>query len=341
MTVKAIGLLSGGLDSTIAVKFMKEMGIDIIAVNFSSPFCTCTQKSAGCKSQAAKVADEFGVPIKSYFLGEAYLDIIRNPKHGYGSQINPCLDCRIMMFSRTKEIMKELGASFIFTGEVLGQRPMSQRRDAMTKIDKEAGIDGLILRPLSAHHFEPTIAEINGWVDREKLLDFSGRSRKPQMELADTLEILEYQCASGGCLLTDEHFAKRLRDLFDHDKDVTLKDAKLLRYGRQFRISENCKAIVGRDEDENKKIGMYMAKHDLLLLPDETSGPTTLLKTSGAELSQEDVFKAALISAYYFKKVPVGEKVPFLVNSLDPDYKGEKKISSDKETEENIHQNLI
>ncbi|MBF0273916.1 MAG: hypothetical protein HQK84_01655 [Nitrospinae bacterium] len=311
MSVRAIGLLSGGLDSTIAVKFMKEMGIDVIAVNFFSPFCTCTHKSSGCKSQAVKVAEEFDIPIKTYFQGEEYLKMIQNPKFGYGSQMNPCVDCRIMMFARTKEIMGELDAKFIFTGEVLGQRPMSQRKDSINKIDREAGVKGLVLRPLSAKHFNPTIPEKEGWVDREKLLDISGRSRKPQMELANELEIIEYQCASGGCLLTDKFFSNRLRDLFEYKKDVTLKDARLLKLGRQFRLSDNCKAIIGRDESENNSIEKYQEENDLLLFPENTKGPVTLLKLNNSTGNEESIKVAATFAAHYCKKIEGTEKVVF------------------------------
>jgi tRNA-uridine 2-sulfurtransferase len=189
---KAIALLSGGLDSTLAVKVLLDQGVEVEALNFTSPFCTCTGKNAGCKSEAVRVAEEFKIPIKVMHKGAEYLEILRNPKHGYGKGMNPCIDCRIYLLRKAKEYMQESGADFVFTGEVLGQRPMSQRRDTLNVIERESGLKGLLLRPLSAKHFEPTIPEIEGWVDREKLLSIHGRSRKEQMDLAAELDVKNY-----------------------------------------------------------------------------------------------------------------------------------------------------
>ena len=184
MKRKALALLSGGLDSTLAVKMMLDMGIEVEALNFTSPFCTCTGKNSGCKSEAVRVAQEFDIPIKVIHKGLDYLEIVRNPKHGYGKGVNPCVDCRIYLLQKAKEYMLECGADFVITGEVLGQRPMSQRRDSMRVIERESGLEGLLLRPLSAHHLEPTIPEQEGWVDRERLLAIKRRSRKEQIQQA-------------------------------------------------------------------------------------------------------------------------------------------------------------
>ncbi len=207
MGSKAIGLLSGGLDSTLAVKIIIEQGIEVIALNFMSPFCACTAKSAGCKSEAMKVSKAFGIQIKPVFLGEEYLEMIKNPKHGYGRALNPCVDCRIMMFKKAGQFMKESGASFVFTGEVLGQRPMSQRKDTMRIIEKESGLEGLIVRPLCARLLPETIPEKEGIVDRNQLLRIQGRSRKEQIKMAENLQIQDYPCSAGGCLLTEKGFA--------------------------------------------------------------------------------------------------------------------------------------
>ena len=266
MNRKAIGLLSGGLDSTIAVGLMVDLGIEVIALNFTSPFCTCTSKNAGCKNQAVKVSEKFNIKIKSVYMGQEYINMVANPKYGYGRNLNPCLDCRIMMFKKAKEAMMEEGASFVFTGEVLGQRPMSQRRDAMNIIERDSGLKGLILRPLSAKHFDPTIPEKEGIVDRERLLDLTGRSRKAQIELAETMGINDYPCASGGCLLTEFNFAGRMRDLIKHTEAPAVKDTKLLRVGRHFRIDENCKVIVGRDQSENEKLERLSEPDDYYFL---------------------------------------------------------------------------
>ena len=251
MKRKALALLSGGLDSTLAVKMMLDMGIDVEALNFTSPFCTCTGKNSGCKSEAVRVAQEFSIPIKVIHKGLDYLEIVRNPKHGYGKGVNPCVDCRIYLLRKAKEYMAECGADFIITGEVLGQRPMSQKRDALRVIERESGLEGLLLRPLSAQHFEPTIPEKEGWVDREKLLAIKGRCRKELFELAEEIDVKNYPCPAGGCLLTELSFVPKMRDVFDHSDELNLRDFRLLKIGRHFRIGKRTKIIIGRDESDN------------------------------------------------------------------------------------------
>ncbi len=248
---KALALLSGGLDSTLAVKMMLDMGIDVEALNFTSPFCTCTGKNSGCKSEAVRVAQEFNIPIKVVHKGLDYLEIVRNPRHGYGKGINPCVDCRIYLLRKAKEYMAECGADFVITGEVLGQRPMSQRRDSLRVIERESGLAGLLLRPLSAQHFEPTIPEMEGWVDRDKLLAIKGRSRKELFELADEIDVKNYPCPAGGCLLTELSFVPKVQDIFDHCVDLDLRDFRMLKIGRHCRIGERTKVIIGRDESDN------------------------------------------------------------------------------------------
>ena len=251
MKRKALALLSGGLDSTLAVKVMLDQGIEVEALNFTSPFCTCTGKNAGCKSEAVRVATEFNIPIKVIHKGLDYLEIVRNPSHGYGKGVNPCIDCRIFLLRKAKEYMIESGADFVITGEVLGQRPMSQRRDTLRIIERESGLEGLLLRPLSAKHFSPTIPEKEGWVDREKLLAIQGRSRKVQMRLADELDVKNYPCPAGGCMLTETSFAPKVRDVFAHSGALNLRDFRLLKIGRHFRIGPNTKVIVGQDNAVN------------------------------------------------------------------------------------------
>ena len=278
MNRKTIGLLSGGLDSTIAVGLMVDLGIEVIALNFTSPFCTCTSKNAGCKNQAVKVSEKFNIKIKSVYMGQEYINMVASPKYGYGRNLNPCLDCRIMMFKKAKESMMEEEASFVFTGEVLGQRPMSQRRDAMNIIERDSGLKGLILRPLSAKHFDPTIPEKEGIIDRERLLDLTGRSRKAQIELAETMGINDYPCASGGCLLTEFNFAGRMRDLIKHTEAPAVKDTKLLRVGRHFRVDENCKVIVGRDQSENEKLERLAEPDDYIFSVSSYEGPVVVMR---------------------------------------------------------------
>lgn len=251
MKKKALALLSGGLDSTLAVKMMLDQGIEVEALNFTSPFCTCTGKNSGCKSEAVRVATEFNIPIKVMHKGLDYLEIVRKPNHGYGKGVNPCIDCRIFLLRKAREYMVESGADFVITGEVLGQRPMSQRRDTLRIIERESGLEGLLLRPLSAKHFSPTIPELEGWVDREKLLNISGRSRKEQMLVAEELDVKNYPCPAGGCLLTETSFAPKVRDVFKHSDDLNIRDFRLLKIGRHFRIGPKTKVIMGRDDAVN------------------------------------------------------------------------------------------
>jgi hypothetical protein len=258
MKRKALALLSGGLDSTLAVKVMLEQGIEVEALNFTSPFCTCTGKNAGCKSEAVRVAEEFGIPIKVMNKGLEYLEVVRNPKHGYGKAINPCIDCRIFLLAKAKEYMAESGADFVITGEVLGQRPMSQRRDTLRIIEQESGLEGLLLRPLSAKHFKPTIAETEGWVDRDKLLAIQGRGRKEQMELAEELDVTNYPCPAGGCMLTEVSFAPKVRDIFEHSDELQMRDFRLLKLGRHFRLGASTKLLVGRNDTENTALTAQM-----------------------------------------------------------------------------------
>jgi tRNA U34 2-thiouridine synthase MnmA/TrmU len=198
-----------------------------------------------------RVADEFNIPIKVMNKGIEYLEIVRKPRHGYGKGMNPCVDCRIFLLRKAREYMTESGADFVITGEVLGQRPMSQRRDTLRVIERESGLTGLLLRPLSAKHFEPTIPEKEGWVDRNRLLAMHGRSRKEQIQLAAELDVKNYPCPAGGCLLTELSFVSKVKDVFAHTNRLNLRDFRLLKLGRHFRISPRTKLIVGRDEPEN------------------------------------------------------------------------------------------
>jgi len=275
--MKAIALLSGGLDSTLAARVVIDQGIELEALNFMTVFCNCTNKGETCLA-SQKAVDALGIPLKVFNVSEEYLNVVKGPKHGYGRNMNPCIDCRIFMLKRAKAYMEGSGASFLVTGEVLGQRPMSQRRDAMRLIEKEGGLDGLILRPLSAKFLPPTIPEKEGWVDREKLLAIQGRSRKPQIRLAEAFGIRDYPCPAGGCLLTDPQFAKRMKDLIVHNPDFTLNDVHLLKMGRHFRLSPRLKLVVGRNEDENQKVKTFARPEDMLLKLVAHPGPLSLLR---------------------------------------------------------------
>lgn len=294
--MKALALLSGGLDSILAVKLIQEQGIDVVAVNFTSPFCLCGRSGCG----AAGMAEQLEIPLKIMNVGEDYLKILRNPKYGYGKNMNPCIDCRIFMFKKAKKYAEEIGASFLFTGEVLNERPMSQHRKALTVTEKEAGLEGKILRPLSAKLLPETEAEKKGWVNREKLLDIRGRSRKKQIKLTKEFGIKDYPCPAGGCLLTYKEFAAKIRDLFIQKKKVGIKDINLLKIGRHFRFGKN-KIIVGRNEAENKQLERMRGKNDYCFEVPDCGSPITLLQ--GLKTREAERKAAALTLRYSDNKL--------------------------------------
>jgi tRNA U34 2-thiouridine synthase MnmA/TrmU len=303
--MRVVALLSGGLDSIIATKLILDQGIEVVAVTFILPV------TAEKRDYAGEVAKRFGIPLVRVEAGEEYLDMVRNPKHGYGSGMNPCIDCRIYMLREAKRIAKEVGADFIFTGDVLGERPMSQHRKALELEEKEAGLERMVLRPLSAKLLPDTIPEREGWVDRNKLCAIKGKSRKPQIALANKFGIPddEYPTPSGGCLLTYREFASKLRDLFDHNERATMRDVRVLKIGRHFRFGSS-KIIVGRNEAENKLLldlnkplqglrGRGTEPHSpevyVFEVPDYGS-PITILE---GEKSKEAIEVAAKLTARY------------------------------------------
>ncbi len=274
MTIKALGLLSGGLDSTLAIKLMLDQGIEVIALNFSSPFCLCNRKG---RCEAVEVANKFKIPIKVISKGEDYLDIIKHPKFGRGKNMNPCIDCRIFMLKKAKIYAEEIGAKFIFTGEVLNQRPMSQHLKALRLIEIQSKLEGKILRPLSAKILPKTEAEMKGWVARSKMLDIKGRSRKIQMKLANDINLVDYHCPAGGCLLTYSDFSIKIKDLINNKPKFTLKDVQLLKIGRHFRYDNN-KIIVGRSFSENELIKLQKFNDDYLFEVIGTPSPISVLQ---------------------------------------------------------------
>lgn len=288
--IKALALLSGGLDSSLAVKLILDQGIEVTALNFTSPFCLCG--SGSCN--AVTIAKKFNIPLMVVSKGEDYLRIVRNPKYGYGKNLNPCIDCRIFIFKKAKKIAKEIGAKFIFTGEVLGERPMSQHLRAFRIIEKETGLEGKILRPLSAKLLPKTEAEERNWIDRNKLLDIRGRSRKKQIEMAKEFQI-DYSCPSGGCLLTYKGFADKVKDLFENQRKVTLKDINLLKIGRHFRFWED-KIIVGRNEEENERLLKMKKPSDYYFEVPNVGSPITLLQ---GKKTKEAIEIAAKLTAHY------------------------------------------
>ncbi len=298
MNKKAIALLSGGLDSTLAIKILMDQGIEIEAINFVSPFCTCNKKNS-CRHEAKAMSEQLGVPLKILPTGNEYIEIIKNPRFGYGKNLNPCIDCRIFMLRKAKSYMNECGASFIITGEVLGQRPKSQRKDALIIIERETELKGLILRPLSAKLLPPTIPEYERIVDRQRLLAIKGRSRKEQISLAVENNFNDYMCGGSGCLLTDKNFVVKLKDLFEFKEDTSIKNIHLLRIGRHFRSSSNYKIIVGKNEEENSRLEQYVSSNDgAISLADEKPGPFIIIPGGGDIVTQKE---AAGLCAYYAK----------------------------------------
>ena len=295
--MKAVSLFSGGLDSILATKLMLEQGLDIEPLYFRLAFCCGVDPENG-SLDFCRTIPSLGIPLNVMDVSGEMLEIVKLPVYGYGSNMNPCIDCKIFMMRKAKEHMERIGASFLVTGEVLGERPMSQRKDAMFLIEKRAGLQGLVLRPLSARLLPPTVPEREGWVDRERLLDIQGRSRKPQIQLAARYGIEDYPDPAGGCLLTDPGFARRIKDLLIHQPEFNLPDVTLLKCGRHFRFSPRVKLVVGRNEIENQKIKDLSQMGDRLLRVNRYPGPLSLLR---GEVEAGEIEKAAAITARYSK----------------------------------------
>lgn len=289
--VKAISMFSGGLDSILSTKLIQNQNIDVIAVHFSNPFCFCGKGL----SKIEVVTKKLEVPLKKVKVGVDYLNMLRNPKFGYGKNLNPCIDCRIFFIKKAKKIAEQLNAQFIFTGEVLNERPMSQNKQAMDIIEKETGLKNRILRPLSAKLLPQTEMEKKGIVDRSKLLAINGRSRKPQIELAKKLGIIHYPSPAGGCLLTCKEYSKKLKDLFIHKKMISLKDVELLKIGRHFRWKKN-KIIVGRNQEENNMLFSLKSRRDYYFEVPDIGSPITILK--GVKTKKAITLAAKLTGLY-------------------------------------------
>lgn len=274
---KALALLSGGLDSALAAALILEQGIPVHGLTMVSLF-TASRAEGGPLLAAIASARQLGVPITVINWSRPMLEIIKNPQHGYGRNMNPCIDCRLAVLLQAREWAPKLGCDFVVTGEVLGERPMSQRRQPMDLVQQRSGLGALLLRPLSAQLLEPTLPETNGWVDRGRLLGIQGRCRKPQMDLAHRLGVTAFTTPAGGCLLTDPCFSSRLSDLLRHETAATTNDAHLLKIGRHFRLNPQTRVIVGRNDRENRVILSFARPGDTLLDAANAPGPTTLLR---------------------------------------------------------------
>lgn len=280
MNRKAIVLLSGGLDSTLVIRILQEQNIEIEAVNFRTAF-------GCCKDDALEMSRQFGVRVTMVSVTDDYFKMIEKPKYGWGKGINPCVDCRIYMFRLAKKFMEVSGASFVASGEVVGQRPMSQLMRQLRIIEAESGLTGLLLRPLSAKLLDPTIPEQLGIVDREKLYGISGRSRKELLDLAEKYGIENPPTPSNGCLLTEPDFAVKVRDLFKHTPDYERWHFETLKVGRHFRLSEDTKVILGRDQEENKRLEVLNQKGSVLFIPFNFIGPSALVTGVPDESSEQ------------------------------------------------------
>lgn len=317
MSRTAIALFSGGLDSTLAIRLMQEQGINVHAVHFTSPFFGVSPDAECGKYDARRAAEMLNVPLSVISLGEDYLEMLRKPRHGYGKAVNPCIDCHAYFLRKAKELMASIGADFVITGEVLGQRPMSQRRDALGIVERDGELEGLLLRPLSARLLSPTIPEMEGWVDREKLPSIKGRSRRVQMRLAAELGLREYPNPAGGCLLTEVSYSAKVRDIFNHSGQLQARDFRLLRLGRHFRLDENTRLIMGRDNAENDLLLANRQEGETALRWDEGGSPLGLLI---GDRSDDNLQTAARILLRYTKCEKGREARMVILNASGDEY---------------------
>jgi tRNA U34 2-thiouridine synthase MnmA/TrmU len=293
---KAVALYSGGLDSTLAILVLLKQNINVTAITFLNHFgCDISDRSS-CSKDPFSASEKFGFEVKLSHLSEKFLEIVKKPKYGHGRNMNPCIDCRILMLKEAQQLMQMIGADFIITGEVLGQRPMSQRKNTFPLIDKASGLRGYILRPLSAKLLDITVPEEEGLVNRNGLFDFSGRTRKPQMSLAKEFGLTDYPAPAGGCLLTEPNYSYRLKELLDHNKDPEFRDINLLRTGRHFRFSPDCKIIVGRNKQENETLLSFIRPGDCMLRVEGFGSPITIIE---GKFSDETLAVAASLCARY------------------------------------------
>lgn len=292
MSRRCVALLSGGLDSMLAIRLMQQQGIEVEALNFKTVF-TC------CQDTSAQAARDLGVRLTIVGQEDDYLELVRKPRFGYGKGANPCVDCRIYMFDKAKLFMEQIDADFLVSGEVVGQRPMSQKRSDLHVISRQSGLDDLLLRPLSAKLMPPTLPEREGWVDRRQLYGFAGRGRKELIDLARELDLKQIPTPSTGCALTEPQFSKKVFDLVKMP-ETSRWDFELLRYGRHFRYDAATKVIVGRDEQDNDRLAFLASLPEATelaeLTPQGFPGPVTLVV--GRTTPDAIEFGAALMARY-------------------------------------------
>ena len=301
--VSALSLLSGGLDSQLAVCVLKKQGVNVSGVVFDSPFFNI--------APARAAADHLGIHLHVINFSADIISLVKNPKHGHGSCMNPCIDCHALMLRRAGELMEEMGFDFLGTGEVLDERPMSQNRRSLAVVAKESGYGKLVVRPLSAQLLPETKPEQMGWVSRSRLLALRGRGRKPQMELAEEYGLKAFPSPAGGCLLTEPNFCRRLEDLKEHEGLNGVRSINMLRVGRHFRLRRDLKLVVGRNEGDNVVLEGNAELYDLVLKVEDIPGPTGLIPHTAGE---EDLRLGAAICARY-SDAPDGEPVAVRIRS--------------------------
>jgi tRNA-specific 2-thiouridylase len=296
--MRALALFSGGLDSMLAIKLIADQGIEVIAINIKTGFGGTKDISDIMRSRALKAGAKMEIiDVREEFIQKILFD----PVYGYGKNFNPCIDCHGYMFRIAKGLMQRYGASFLITGEVVGQRPMSQRVDALKQVSRLANDsdERLIVRPMSAKLMEETTPEIEGWIDREKLLAISGRSREEQMRLADAYGWEDYESPGGGCLLTEAHFSERIREFVSHDT-LTVEEIELLKFGRHFRLDDGAKLVVGRNREDNEGLqAINSDKYTAIKLP--IGGPFSLISVNS---SNNDKILGAKIAITYTRSSP-------------------------------------
>lgn len=287
----ALGLLSGDADSSLAIKMIMDQGIRVVGLRFISPFSRCDPEDC---NNTSELASRMGIRLIPVPNCHDYLDIVRGPKYGRGSGMNPCIDCRIYLLKKAKAIAEEEGAKFIFTDEAIGQKPPSQHWKIIEFIEREAGLEGKVLRPLSAGLLPETEAEKMGWVDRQALIS-SSREKRMGDFLVNVSDTFDCPCPNGGCLLTERSFAARLEDFLAHGaKELTLNDVNLLKVGRHFCVHGH-KVVIGRDRDENNRLLTLASDQYIVLSPVSIPGPVGILENDGMEVLEE---AAAMVARY-------------------------------------------
>ena len=290
--VRALAMISGGLDSILAARLIKEQGIEVIGICFRSYFFN--------EENAKRMTKQIGIRLEVVDFSKEHFEMVKNPSHGWGKNMNPCIDCHSMMMRYSGELLEKFNADFIITGEVLNQRPMSQNKSALNIVKKQSGFSEKILGPLCAKNLDPTHMEVNGLVDREMLLDISGRSRKVQMELADKWGIKDYPSPAGGCKLTDPNYSIRLKELVERKENVTEKDIHLLKYGRHFITDDKTKIIVTRTAEEGESIKVLLNKNDLMFLTSKYNGAMVIIP-EGNNPTENDIIIACRMAVRYSK----------------------------------------